>query len=200
MQRHFLYGGSRKSCQTFLPPLLYQVVEGLLSPVLHGQTLGSVLGCGEGTKAWTFTERQRETQHYRQPYLRVLSAQLSISMRQKLSRVFITPSMKFCCQKQGGVLRTNDVRVVDALQDLRLCVQTLLVHRHLLVRTPVDLLDRPRRRVHLSHPETKQIDNRRRSYTGTTSSGGAESRATARPHCEDLVEMVWPGSIWGVAL
>lgn len=50
MQRHFFYVGSRESFESFLSPLLYEVVERLLSSVLHGQTLGAVFGRGEGTE------------------------------------------------------------------------------------------------------------------------------------------------------
>lgn len=39
MQRYFLDVGSGESFQAVLSPLLYQVIEGLLSSVLHGQTL-----------------------------------------------------------------------------------------------------------------------------------------------------------------
>lgn len=52
MQRYFFYVGSRESFEAVLFPLLYQVVEGLLSSVLHGQTLRSIFGRGEGAKPW----------------------------------------------------------------------------------------------------------------------------------------------------
>ena len=50
VQRHFFDVGGRKSCEAVLFPLLNQVVEGLLSSVLHGQTLGAIFGRGEGTE------------------------------------------------------------------------------------------------------------------------------------------------------
>lgn len=59
MQCHFLYDGSRKSSEAILPPLLDQVIEGLLSSVLHGQTLGAVFGRGEGAETWMFGQRHR---------------------------------------------------------------------------------------------------------------------------------------------
>lgn len=52
---------------------------------------------------------------------------------------------------------TDDVWVIDSLQDLRLLVQTLLVNGHLLGRTfTVDLLHSPGRRIQLLHPEKIQ--------------------------------------------
>lgn len=53
MQRHLFYVGSRESLEFVLSPLLYEVVEGLLSSVLHGQTLGAVFGRGERTETLT---------------------------------------------------------------------------------------------------------------------------------------------------
>lgn len=50
MQCYFFYVGSREGFQAILPPLLYQVIQRLLSSVLHGQTLWSIFGRGEGTK------------------------------------------------------------------------------------------------------------------------------------------------------
>lgn len=50
VQRHFFYVGCWKSFQISLFPRLYQVVKGLLSSVLHGQTLGAVFSRGEGTE------------------------------------------------------------------------------------------------------------------------------------------------------
>lgn len=58
MQCHFLYNSGRKSFQAALPPLLYQVIEGLLSSVLHGQTLGTIFGSGEGTETLMFAQRR----------------------------------------------------------------------------------------------------------------------------------------------
>lgn len=48
VQSHFLDICGRERLEAVLFPLLDQVVEGLLSSVLHGQTLGPVLGGGEG--------------------------------------------------------------------------------------------------------------------------------------------------------
>lgn len=48
VQSHFLDICGRERLEAVLFPLLDQVVEGLLSSVLHGQTLGPVLGSGEG--------------------------------------------------------------------------------------------------------------------------------------------------------
>lgn len=49
---------------------------------------------------------------------------------------------------------TNDVWMIESLQDLCLFIQTLLVNRHLLGCTfTVDLLHSPGRRIQLSHSE-----------------------------------------------
>lgn len=48
---------------------------------------------------------------------------------------------------------TDDVRVVDFLQELRLLVEALLVNAFLFAGTfAVDLLDSPRRRIQLFRP------------------------------------------------
>lgn len=52
VQRHPLDGGGGEGLQSLRLPLLDEVVERLLPSVLHGQALGPVLGCGEGTEAW----------------------------------------------------------------------------------------------------------------------------------------------------
>lgn len=48
VQSHFLDVGCREGGKAVLLPLLDEVVERLLSSELHGQTLGAVLGSGEG--------------------------------------------------------------------------------------------------------------------------------------------------------
>jgi len=57
VQRHFLYVGGGESFQAVLPPFLYEVVEGLLAAVFHGQTLGAVFGCGKRSETLTLTQR-----------------------------------------------------------------------------------------------------------------------------------------------
>lgn len=55
---------------------------------------------------------------------------------------------------------TNNVWMIDSLQDLRLRIQALLVNRHLFGCTlSVDLLDSPGRRVQLSHSRINLINN-----------------------------------------
>lgn len=60
---------------------------------------------------------------------------------------------------------TDDVWVIDSLQDLRLLVQTVLVNGHLLGCTiTVDLLHSPGRRIQLLQPGKSQNNKKRVSY------------------------------------
>lgn len=52
MQSYFLYVGGGERFEAVLFPPLYQVIEGLLSSVLHGKTLWSIFGRGEGTETF----------------------------------------------------------------------------------------------------------------------------------------------------
>lgn len=55
VQGHLLDVADGECLETLLFPPFYQVVEGLLSPVLHGQTLGAIRRCGEGSEPWRHT-------------------------------------------------------------------------------------------------------------------------------------------------
>lgn len=50
VQSHLFYVGSGKGLQPVLSPLLDEVVERLLSSVLHSQTFGAIFGRGKSTK------------------------------------------------------------------------------------------------------------------------------------------------------
>lgn len=64
IQCHFLDVGGRERFQAFLSPLLYEVIEGLLSSILHGETLGSIFGRGKGTKTLIQANKESEFSYY----------------------------------------------------------------------------------------------------------------------------------------
>lgn len=133
MQSHFLDIGCREGGKAVLLPLLDQVVERLLSSVLHGQTLGAVLGCGEGPETCSFQGCKISTK----------GILLCFYHMQTLGEVM---------RCDAGSL-THDVGVVDFLQQLCLLIEALLVNLFLLAGTfAVDLLDGPWRCIQLLLP------------------------------------------------
>lgn len=64
MQRHFLDVGGGEGFQALIFPPLYQVVEGLFSSVLHGETLGSIFGRGKGPKTSKQADKESEFSYY----------------------------------------------------------------------------------------------------------------------------------------
>lgn len=59
MKRHFFNVGGRKGLKTVFSALLDEVVEGLLSSKLHGQTLGAVFGRGQCPESCRFKPRNQ---------------------------------------------------------------------------------------------------------------------------------------------